>query len=149
MIAISPAHLKAIADAAEAAYPEECCGVLVGEGEAGRWRVNRVVASANVTEGDPRRRFEIDPRVLLELHRSLRDGAERVIGVYHSHPDHPARPSATDRERAWEPGLVWLITSVAAGRATQTSAHVVADEGGRFEEIRLGTLDDPDAEAAP
>ena len=146
MIVVLPEHLKAIVDAAESAYPEECCGLLIGQGgggqgEEGRWRVARVAASANVAEGDRRRRFEIDPRLLIELQRSLRDTAHRVIGVYHSHPDHPAEPSATDLEMASEPGLVWLITSVVAGRATLTSAHVAAEDGGRFDEIPLRTAD--------
>ncbi len=137
MIAISARQLRQIARAAEAAYPEECCGLLVGAGGEGRWRVARVEASANLAENDRRRRFEVDPRLLFRLHRELRGGETRVIGVYHSHPDHPAGPSAHDLERAMEPGLVWLIISVVGGRATDASAHVLADDGAGFDEIPL------------
>jgi proteasome lid subunit RPN8/RPN11 len=140
VIEIGSRQLSQIARAAEAAYPEECCGLLVGEGgEGGGWRLSRVEASANVAEGDRRRRFEVDPRLLIRLHRELRGGAERVIGVYHSHPDHPAEPSAHDLKRALEPGLVWLITSVVDGRAGDTTAHVLAADGGRFDPIALRT----------
>ncbi len=147
MIAIGARQLRRIARAAEAAYPEECCGLLVGEGGEGsegggrRWRVARVEASANLAEGDRRRRFEIDPRLLIRLHRELRGGETRVIGVYHSHPDHPAEPSAHDLKLALEPGLAWLLTSVAGGRATDTSAHVLAEDGARFDEIALEIAD--------
>jgi proteasome lid subunit RPN8/RPN11 len=143
VIAIGARQLHQIARAAEAAYPEECCGLLVGEGDEGgeggerRWRVARVEASANLAEGDRRRRFEVDPRLLIRLHRELRGGETRVIGVYHSHPDHPAEPSAHDLELALEPGMVWLITSVMDGRARHTMAHVVVEGGQRFDRIPL------------
>jgi len=141
VIEIGARQLSHITRAAEAAYPEECCGLLVGEGSAGGWRVSRVEASANLAEGDRRRRFEVDPRLLIRLHRQLRGGAERVIGVYHSHPDHPAEPSARDLKLALEPGLVWLITSVVEGRARDTTAFVLAADGGRFDRIALRTAD--------
>ncbi len=143
MIALGARQLRQIARAAEAAYPEECCGLLVGPGGEGgkggkrRWRVVRVEASANLAEGDRRRRFEVDPGLLIRLHRELRGGETRVIGVYHSHPDHPAEPSAHDLELAREPGLVWLIVSVVGGRATDASAHVLAEDGACFDEIVL------------
>ncbi len=147
MIAITARQLRQIARAAEAAYPEECCGLLVGAGGEGdeggerRWRVARVEASANLAEGDRRRRFEVDPGLLIRLHRELRGGEARVIGVYHSHPDHPAEPSAHDLELALEPGLVWLIISVVGGRASDASAHVLAQDGARFEAITLEIAD--------
>lgn len=140
MIALGARQLRQIARAAEAAYPEECCGLLVGTGGEGgerHWRVVRVEASANLAEGDRRRRFEVDPGLLIRLHRELRGGETRVIGVYHSHPDHPAEPSAHDLELAMEPGLVWLIVSVVGGRATDASAHVLAEDGACFDEIVL------------
>lgn len=140
MIALGARQLRQIARAAEAAYPEECCGLLVGTGGEGserHWRVVRVEASTNLAEGDRRRRFEVDPGLLIRLHRELRGGETRVIGVYHSHPDHPAEPSAHDLELAMEPGLVWLIVSVVGGRATDASAHVLAEDGACFDEIVL------------
>ncbi len=140
MIHLTPEHLQRIAAEAEAAYPAECCGLLVGHERAeGGFEVVRVVPSPNVDARGGRKRFEIDPRLILELQRSLRGGPEKVIGHYHSHPDHPASPSARDIERAWQPGLVWLITSVVGGTAVETTAHIL-EGSGDFREIGLETI---------
>ncbi|MGF1639868.1 MAG: Mov34/MPN/PAD-1 family protein [Rhodospirillales bacterium] len=142
MIRIPARLLADIAAAAERAYPEECCGLLVGTGAPGSTVVvGRVVASANVAPAPRRDRFEIDPKLRFDLMRALADGAERVVGHYHSHPDQPARPSQRDLDMAWEPDLVWLITAVVDGRATETTAHRVDPAGGRFRAIALAITD--------
>lgn len=147
MILLSRAQLKEIADAAEAAYPGECCGLVVGRVRAnGEIEVTRVVASPNVAGGNaPKRRrrdrFEVDPELRLRLQRELANGPERIIGHYHSHPGLGAQPSAFDLESVWEPELVWLITSVEEGQAVHTTAHVLDAEGRQFREIALRTTD--------
>ena len=143
MIAFEPDHLRGIILAAQAAYPAEACGLLVGRrDELGRWCVVRVAPSANLA-GDPTRSFEIDAKLRLDLQRDLRGGADRMIGLYHSHPDAPAQPSAADLQRAWEPDLVWVIVSVIGGVAVLTSAHVLVEQAGhiRFEEVAVHTSD--------
>ena len=141
MIVLAPSHLRQIAEAAEAAYPEECCGLLVGrfEPSGGDRVVMRVVASPNVAEGGARDRFEVDPQVRFDVQRALEDGPESIVGHYHSHPDHAAQPSERDLEMAWEPDLVWLIVAVEDGRATETTAHLLDRDAGRFRPIRLAT----------
>jgi proteasome lid subunit RPN8/RPN11 len=142
MIHITPADLDRIEAAAVAVYPDECCGLLIGHGIGeGGIEIVRVVESDNVEANDPRRRFEIDPRLLISLSRDLRGARHRIVGHYHSHPDHPARPSAHDAERAWQPEMVWLITSVIGGEAMETTAHVPEDGGGGFREIGLSVGD--------
>ena len=143
MIRIASSLLDAIADHGARAYPEECCGLLIGTvGPGGDVRVVRLVASANVAEGDRRAAFEIDPQVHFDVIRALRDApaerpTEQIVGHYHSHPDHPALPSARDLERAWEPGLIWLIAAVPVGRPGEIRAHAVDPATGRFREIPL------------
>lgn len=138
MIHITIADLGRIEAAGVTAYPDECCGLLIGHDlEGGGIEVVRVVESENVEPGDTRARFEIDPRLLIALGRDLRGARDRIVGHYHSHPDHPARPSAHDAERAWQPEMVWLITSVIGGEAAETTAHVLEDGGGGFREIGL------------
>ena len=138
-VVIAPADLRAIVDAAEAAYPDECCGLLVGRVRRdGRVLVREAHASRNLAE-DPRRAFEVDPRVQFALLRRLRGGPDDVIGVYHSHPDLGAEPSATDLARAWEPGLIWLITSVLGGQAVLTTAHRLSADRSRFRRLGLAT----------
>lgn len=130
--------LKAVTDAAEASYPDEACGLLVGtERPAGVLVVSQVEPAPNIASGGTGQRFEIDPRVRMALARRLRGGAERLIGHYHSHPDHPASPSRHDLEMAFEPDLIWLITSVLAGRATETAAWRLDAGAGRFRPLIL------------
>jgi proteasome lid subunit RPN8/RPN11 len=148
MIIIPQPFLKVIIDAAENAYPTECCGLLVGhDNGAGALAVTRVVLSENSAPGVGLDRFEIDPRVRFNVMRELDDAPkndepkQRIIGHYHSHPNHPAQPSATDLEMAHEPSLVWLITSVIEGQATLTTAHCIDANGSQFRQIPLLTSD--------
>lgn len=138
MIRVPPPLLAEIEAAALAAWPEEACGLLVGREDGDGLRVTRVAASPNVAEGDRRRRFEVSPQLRFDLMRELRGGADRLIGHFHSHPDGPAVPSAHDRERAFEPDLIWLILPVSqhgAGRARVWQADAEATAG--FREIAL------------
>ena len=132
-VRLSPAQLQAIERAAEAAYPEEACGLLVGRAEpGGAWRVNAVEASANVAEPPRTRRFEVDPKLRLRLERALRESPNSVMGVYHSHPDGRAEPSETDISMIFEPDMIWLITAVSEGRAGTTMAYKPAEDGAAF-----------------
>src|SRR5690606_28387897 len=128
MILIERTELRRIADAAEAAYPGECCGLLVGiQHRNGDIEVKRAVPSRNL--GKARDRFEIDPQLWVDLTRAHRGGPMRVVGLYHSHPDGPAQPSAIDLEAAWGEELAWLIVAVAGDtekppQAVQITAHL-------------------------
>jgi proteasome lid subunit RPN8/RPN11 len=125
---------------AEAAYPDECCGLLVGRRQAdGATAVERAVASANVATCRRHDRLEVDPRVRFALTRELAGSSSAIVGHYHSHPDHPAEPSATDRAMAFEPDLVWLIVAVSPDRAGEPAragtvrAFRIAAAGNVFE----------------
>ena len=144
MIRIPKPLLEAIMAAAEAAYPDECCGLLVGRDlDGGGVAVTAVEPSPNDAAGSRRDSFEVSPQLRFDVMRRLAAGnatattPERIVGHYHSHPDHPAEPSARDLEMAFEPDLVWLIVGVDKGRATRATAHVLDDSAGRFREIRL------------
>lgn len=142
MILVPRSVLKTLLDAAEAAYPDEACALLVGRARGnGEIVVDRAVASANVAEGERGRRFEVDPALRIGLMKELRGGDERIVGHFHSHPDHPAQPSVEDLARAFEPDLVWLITAVEQGQAIHTTAHVVDEAVRQFREIPLRTAD--------
>ncbi|MDA1356428.1 MAG: M67 family metallopeptidase [Proteobacteria bacterium] len=149
MLLLKPLDLKQIADHAEADYPREACGLLLGFQRAdGHIEVTQVAASKNMAAPGLNDRFEVDPELRLRLMRQARDsvpvgaeGAGRgIIGHYHSHPDGSARPSATDLAMAWEPGLVWLVTAVVAGQAVQSTAHLLSEGGTRFNDIGLDCL---------
>lgn len=123
MIVLSPTQLHKIEKAAEAAYPAECCGLLVGAvGDDGVTRVSRVVVSRNLVADARKDRFEIDPQVHFDLMRELRGTAEQIVGHYHSHPNHPAEPSTTDAAMLFDMKLIWLITAVGEGKVQNTAA---------------------------
>jgi desampylase len=90
-------------------HPEEACGVLVGPCAPGSLpsRITRAFESRNLA-ADRRRSYLVDPELQLRLQRELRGSGSDVVGVYHSHPEGPARPSARDCDEAW-PWFVYLI----------------------------------------
>jgi [CysO sulfur-carrier protein]-S-L-cysteine hydrolase len=140
MISITNALMAEISKAAETAYPNECCGLLSGFGEADETlTITGVHGSDNVTTGTARDRFEVDPKVRFDLMRTLEGGPERIVGHYHSHPDHPAQPSEHDLEMAFEPDLLWLIVAVDDGRATEITAHKVDAGVSAFHQIPITT----------
>jgi proteasome lid subunit RPN8/RPN11 len=144
MIEIPSDLLKRIVEDAEASYPDECCGLLIGAAR----RVTRVEPSTNVVEQRTRDRFEIDPQRRIDLERALRGTAECIMGVYHSHPDALPYPSSHDREMAWEPALIWLITSVIDGQAIHTTAHELTGPNNSFQETQIRITHSP-ASGAP
>jgi proteasome lid subunit RPN8/RPN11 len=123
VIVLPATLLSRIATSAQEAYPEECCGLLIGFRDADqRVRVTEIVEAANVAPPPRRDRFEVDPAVRFATMRRLRGSTQDIVGHYHSHPDGPARPSAHDAEMVYEPELIWLIVAVAAGRAGEAAA---------------------------
>lgn len=141
MIVIPAAGLAHIVNSAEAAYPLESCGLLVGHGETdGVWRVTEIHDSPNLA-ADARHAFEVDPALIIALYKKVRGKPESVLGVFHSHPDIRAQPSQADLDQAHEPDLIWLITSVLNGQAVLTTAHRLLEDGSRYEQMALGTDD--------
>ena len=114
------------------AYPEEGCGVLLGR-ELGETReVVRAVTFDNQRDDSRRNRYLISPEQFLAADRAARDEGLDVLGFFHSHPDHPARPSEFDRENAW-PWYSYVIVSVLQGRAADTTCWRLAEDRSRFE----------------
>lgn len=147
-IQVPDALVARMTDAAEDAYPEECCGLLIGRRqETGDFTVTEAVPSPNVAGGDHADSFEVSPQLRFNLMRRLGDGPEQIIGHYHSHPGHPGEPSARDLEMAFEPDMVWLIIAVENGLAQPPRAHIVdtdtAGQAGGFREIELHASPQP------
>ncbi len=113
----------------EKTYPHECCGVLLGEADDDGVRVVRdTVPCQNTRIDSPQNRYHIDPRELVRIQREARERELDIIGFYHSHPDHPARWSATDLAEAHWIGCSYVITSVEHGRATETNSFELTGE---------------------
>jgi proteasome lid subunit RPN8/RPN11 len=131
---IEPGDLETIHRHAESSYPEECCGFLIGRAAGDATAVERVLPAGNQREDESRHnRYLIEPETVLAAHKEARAAGLDVIGYYHSHPDHPSRPSDFDREHAW-PELSYLIVSVQKGRVADARSWRLADDRDRFDE---------------
>jgi len=131
-LAISARVDQAIRRHGEETYPHECCGALVGRSGS----VTDVVALPNTTEEGPRRRFLVRPSdYRLAESRATELGGE-LLGFYHSHPDHPARPSQYDLDHAW-PTFAYVIVAVAAGASHDMTVWFLKDDRSIFEEGSL------------
>lgn len=128
-LVVEPAAVEAIGRHAREAYPHECCGALVGR--------DGVVVEAfrlpNTTEEGPRRRFLIRPDDYRAAEQRAQTLRAELVGFYHSHPDHPARPSQYDLEHAW-PVFAYVIVSVAEGKAEELTAWRLRDDRTTFDE---------------
>ncbi len=125
-------------------YPHECCGALVGRND----RVAAVVPLPNTTEEGPRRRFLVRPSDYREAERQASALGGELLGFYHSHPDHPARPSQYDLDHAW-PTFAYIIVSVAAGAAQDMTVWFLQEDRSNFDEGRLHHGENSDSHSAP
>lgn len=146
ILSLTQNHLDRICTAAVAAYPAECCGLLVGVLErTAQWLVTQVVPTPNLWAEKRTDRFAIDPVTHCALIRRLRGRAEHLIGHYHSHPNGQAYPSTTDRAMGYEPELVWVIVAVDAVDGTRhavtTKAYRVDGAAIHAVQIRITTSD--------
>jgi proteasome lid subunit RPN8/RPN11 len=113
------------------AYPEEGCGVLLGRDGEPRV-VERVIGLENRRQDSRGRRYLIAPEQFLAAEKEARAAGLDVVGFFHSHPDHPAQPSAFDRKHAW-PYYSYLIASVERGRVTDLRSWRLAGDRSGFE----------------
>jgi len=112
MIVLETDVQKIIVQDAVDAFPDECCGFVFGhEDSNGRRLITQARVVKNVKEGDKRRRFEIAPQDYLDAEKYAEEQQLELLGVYHSHPNHPAVPSEHDRAAA-QPFFSYLIISV-------------------------------------
>ena len=91
-------------------YPNECCGALIGRSGV----VSSTYGLPNTTEEGPRRRFLVRPQDYRDAERRASEAGGELLGFYHSHPDHPARPSQYDLDHAW-PFFSYIIVAVRSG----------------------------------
>ena len=136
---------EAIRAHGQATYPHECCGALLGRDN----HVSDIVALPNTTEEGPRRRFLVRPSDYREAERRASELGAELLGFYHSHPDHPARPSQYDLDHAW-PTFAYIIVAVAAGSAGEMTVWYLKDDRSSFEEgsLQHGENSHPDTAQA-
>jgi len=136
-VALAAAARQLLEAHAAETYPHECCGALYGEATGTSFTVVEAVRFPNTTSEGPRRRFLIQPSDYRVAEAHARDTKRPLIGFYHSHPDHPARPSQYDLDHAW-PNMLYTITSVREGRVEITTAWQLREDRSQFDERSIG-----------
>lgn len=149
-IELSSENWERIGQHGTATYPNECGGFLLGKEQDGRKRIFEVVAVQNVwehselnpytvrAEDSTRNRFLVQPEDHLRIDREAREKGLDIVGFYHSHPDHPAKPSEFDRMHAW-PWYSYVILTVEKGVPGEITSWVLNEDHTQFlrEEVRV------------
>jgi len=129
-VSLSKEVLEAIHRHGESTYPEEGAGFLLGNGGS----VSRIHALKNAREDQARRnRYLVTPEDYLRVEQLAIALGLEIVGVFHSHPDHPCHPSEYDREWA-QPFFVYMITSVRSGAAVESRAWKLSEDRTKFNE---------------
>ncbi|HEX4997110.1 MAG TPA: M67 family metallopeptidase [Terriglobia bacterium] len=136
MISIPQTLLREIYDHTEASYPHECCGLIVGtRSESGR-HAHAFRTCRNLNTERAHDRYEMDPLCWVRVEAEFAKSSWDIIGIYHSHPDHPSRPSQTDTDAAW-PDYSYIIVSVRQGTVASAQSWVLHEAERLFHEEPL------------
>ncbi len=142
MLKLTSHHLQLIKGHAEQTYAHECCGLLIGNMVAEQGEPYKTLQQVRSTQNSwqqqdedfkdveltTRRRYWIEPAELFQIQKVARTLGCDIIGVYHSHPDHPAVPSQCDLNWAW-PQYSYIIVSVQQGIACDVKSWMLDDQG--------------------
>lgn len=140
MITIQPIAKELMLKDAIQAFPDECCGFLFGEEDReGNRIISEIQVVNNAKEGDKRRRFLIAPLDYIRAEQYAEDNNLLLLGVYHSHPNHPAIPSEHDRVAA-QPYFSYIIISVLERKIGPVRSWRLNDEV-QFEEETVATFE--------
>jgi proteasome lid subunit RPN8/RPN11 len=131
-LTLGPGVVDAIRQHGAETYPHECCGALLGQEGA----VLEAWALPNTTEEGPRRRFLIRPVDYRAAEKRAAEAGLELLGFYHSHPDHPARPSQYDLDHAF-PFFWYVIVSIQEARPEKMTVWQLADDRSQFREASL------------
>ena len=137
LVVVPVSEAKLMMNQASAAYPEECCGLLLGV-EDGVRRIKRVLSAKNMNYDSPRNRYRIDAENLIRADEEARRSSLNLIGIYHSHPDASTRLSRFDLDHAW-PCYTYLVLSVLKGETRDLAAWFISEDRTRFqlEDLRV------------
>lgn len=136
MISIPADVLAQIRAHGTSAYPEECVGALLGEDAPSGKIVRAARPVVNARTEERRRRYLVPAEAYRAVEETAREEGLDVLGFYHSHPDHPARPSEYDREHAW-PWYSYVIVGVERGAPGALTSWVLRESRDRFDEEEI------------
>ena len=138
MLKISEKVLREIYDHTEASYPYECCGLMIGKMSTDTRVVHTFRKCRNLNKERARDRYELDPLDHLRTQQEFEGTEFEIVGIYHSHPDHPSRPSQTDTDAAHH-GYSYVIVSVQQGTVASANSWVLNEAERKFYEEPLVT----------
>src|SRR6266851_6566456 len=131
-------------------FPYECCGALLGRESAATEdngsqqqqielprEILELFPLVNRRDDSPRNRFAVTAEDVREAEKAASQHGLEVVGWYHSHPDHPARPSAFDREHAWS-WYSYVIVSVMSGVPAETTSWRLNDDRQDYSPENIG-----------
>jgi len=130
----SPAAWQDMQKIGEAGYPDEICGLLLGSIDAQGWHIGEVRQVQNLNTERAADRFQLDPVAYQAIDKEVRHTDMEIIGVFHSHPDCPAKPSPTDLEHAWE-GFLYPIISVCDGKVADIRCWEPLEASKQFHQV--------------
>jgi proteasome lid subunit RPN8/RPN11 len=134
MLTISDSLLSTLATHLEAAYPNEGAGLLLGAAVNGSKEVRAILPLENRWEGNEQHhRFLLTAQDMLAGEREAARRGLDIIGIFHSHPDHPAEPSGFDRDWAL-PWYSYIITTVEGGHAVRHRSWLLRDDRSAYDE---------------
>jgi len=114
MIRIEPEPWAAMVSHARQAYPNECCGAMLGAIDDSGKTVRVALPLQNAFEGPQAARYELRPEDLLAADKAARERQMDLIGIYHSHPDCDAYFSKTDLQNSC-PWYSFVVLSIQKG----------------------------------
>jgi len=124
---------------AQIGYPNEICGLLLGSIGTQAWNIQQVRQVPNINNERAADRFQLDPNGYQAIDREIRGTDIEIIGVFHSHPDCPAKPSPTDLDNAWE-GFLYPIISVCDGKVAAIHCWEPSESSGKFHPVQLSKV---------
>ena len=135
MLCISDDKLCDIKNEVKKTYPFECCGFLVGINTSEK-KVVEVFPVQNNNIEITHDRYEIDGKEFIKVDKEAAKKGLQIIGIYHSHPDHPAIPSAYDAQCAWG-GYSYMIAAIEKGKKIEIRSWIFDEKKKQFEEEKI------------
>ncbi len=141
-IKFTPEAWETLKKLSESAYPFEGCGLLLGPLSSAEKTATKIVQLKNVLRDEGRGRFDFSfsPQEFAQAQLAADKENLDVVGIYHTHPDHPPRPSKTDESQPMLSGWINVIASVHGGKFKDAKAWWREEEKRPFNEVELSKL---------
>ncbi len=130
MLILSQQIIDQLFDHAKLGLPEEVCGYLAGTGR----EVTKQFRMTNIDHSNEH--FSFDPAEQFQVLRTSRKEGLTILANYHSHPETPARPSVEDIRLAYDPGISYVIVSL-AGAVPDIKSFIIRNGEVEKEEIQI------------